>query len=279
MIKKQRAVLSCRLDIRFATCGRGGSRGRVAGGQAQATRQIPPQGGTGGRSPSEGGEVCAGCLPRRWGVGCCCRGVPPCGGQGGGAVSLILCFPMLFLLFFCRFRFSLLTLSERSISFAMSEFLIRRVAKSENATLGYLYVGGQRLCRTLEPLDRGLRSDMSAPEILRRKVRGFTAIPTGNYSLSLSYSPRFSPRAFYKSLGGLLPLVVGVPGFSRVLMHCGNTFHDTQGCILLGVAPVIPSGSDYILTSSRVTFRDVFLNYLLPALRIGSAPLRIVSAF
>lgn len=161
----------------------------------------------------------------------------------------------------------------------MSEFLIRRVAKSENTTLGYLYVNGQRLCRTLEPLDRGLRSDMSAAEIRRRKVRGFTAIPTGNFSLSLTYSPKFSPRAFYKSLGGLLPLVVGVPGFSRILMHCGNTFRDTQGCILLGVAPVIPDGSDYILTSSRVTFREVFQNYLLPALRNGSAPLRIVSAF
>lgn len=161
----------------------------------------------------------------------------------------------------------------------MFEFLIRRVAKSENATLGYLYVNGQRLCHTLEPLDRGLRSDMSTAEIRRRKVRGFTAIPTGNYSLSLTYSPRFHPRVFYKSLGGLLPLVVGVPGFSRILMHCGNSFHDTQGCILLGVAPVIPAGSDYILKSSRVTFREVFLNYLLPSLRIGSAPLRIVSAF
>lgn len=161
----------------------------------------------------------------------------------------------------------------------MSEFLVRRVAKSKNATLGYLYVNGQRLCRTLEPLDRGLRSDMPSSEILRRKVRGFTAVPTGNYSLALTYSPRFSPRAFYKSIGGRLPLVVGVPGFSRILLHCGNSFHDTQGCILLGAAPVVPDGSDYVLTSSRVTFRDVFLNYLLPALRIGSAPLRIVSAF
>lgn len=161
----------------------------------------------------------------------------------------------------------------------MSEFLVRRVAKSKNATVGYLYVNGQRLCHTLEPLDRGLRSDMSASEVLRRKVRGFTAIPTGNYSLSLTFSPKFSPRAFYKSLGGRLPLVVGVPGFSRILMHCGNTFHDTQGCILLGVATRVPDGSDFVLTSSRVTFRDVFIDYLLPALRIGSAPLRIVSAF
>ena len=201
------------------------------------------------------------------------------GGSCAWAVSLTLCFPMLFFAFFLPFSFFFLPLSQRSISFAMSEFLIRRVAKSENTTLGYLYVNGQRLCRTLEPLDRGLRSDMSTAEIRRRKVRGFTAIPTGNYSLSLTYSPKFSPRAFYKSLGGLLPLVVGVPGFSRVLMHCGNSFHDTQGCILLGVAPVIPGGSDYILKSSRVTFRDVFLNYLLPSLRIGSAPLRIVSAF
>lgn len=206
-------------------------------------------------------------------------GCSPLWGAGGLGCLVNTLFSNAFFCFFLPFSFFFLPLSPCSISFAMSEFLIRRVAKSENATLGYLYVNGQRLCRTLEPLDRGLRSDMSAAEIRRRKVRGFTAIPTGNFSLSLTYSPKFSPRAFYKSIGGMLPLVVGVPGFSRILMHCGNSFHDTQGCILLGVAPVIPDGSDYILKSSRVTFREVFLNYLLPSLRIGSAPLRIVSAF
>lgn len=278
MIKKQRAVFSCRIDIRFATCIRGGSRGRVAGGRAQAARQIPPMGGREGEARARGARGVTGAILVDGGS-CADYGVfPPMGGRGLGCLVNTL-FSNAFFCFFLPFSFFFLPLSQLSISFAMSEFLIRRVAKSENATLGYLYVNGQRLCRTLEPLDRGLRSDMSAAEIRRRKVRGFTAIPTGNFSLSLTYSPRFSPRAFYKSIGGLLPLVVGVPGFSRILMHCGNSFHDTQGCILLGVAPVIPDGSDYILKSSRVTFREVFLNYLLPSLRIGSAPLRIVSAF
>lgn len=77
----------------------------MAGGRAQEAQHIPPHGGTGGRSPSEGGVLCAGCHPRRRGVGRCCRGVPPCGGQGGGAISLALWFSMLFFAFLLPFSF------------------------------------------------------------------------------------------------------------------------------------------------------------------------------
>lgn len=42
VMKKQRTVLGIRLNNSRATCGRGGRRGRVAGGRAPGAKHIPP---------------------------------------------------------------------------------------------------------------------------------------------------------------------------------------------------------------------------------------------
>ena len=52
-----------------------------------------------------------------------------------------------------------------------------------------------------------------------------TAIPEGRYPLVMTKSMRFKKW---------LPLLLGVPGFSGVRIHAGNTAKDTQGCILVG---------------------------------------------
>lgn len=57
------------------------------------------------------------------------------------------------------------------------------------------------------------------------KINGKTAIPAGEYSLSLTMSNRFKK---------ILPLLANVPNFSGVRMHGGNTSEDTEGCILVG---------------------------------------------
>lgn len=76
-----------------------------------------------------------------------------------------------------------------------------------DAVLGSLYVGGVKVCETLE-----------------NKAK---LIPCGEYSLNVSKSPKF---------GRMLPLVYNdkVPMRRGIRIHVGNSVKDTSGCILVG---------------------------------------------
>lgn len=99
------------------------------------------------------------------------------------------------------------------------ELLLIRKYKNKEYTIGKLYVSGEYFCDTLEDAVRDLRKDGSG------KIRGITAIPSGKYVVTMTYSPRFKR---------VLPLLNGVPFFEGVRIHRGNTAKDTEGCILVG---------------------------------------------
>lgn len=102
---------------------------------------------------------------------------------------------------------------------------LKRIAKKPTYTIGRLFVNGQRYCDTLEDRDRGLQKAMVLEEIMKKKVKGETAIPTGEYNVIITYSPKYKKQ---------MPLLLGVPGFEGIRIHSGNTNRDTEGCILLG---------------------------------------------
>ena len=77
---------------------------------------------------------------------------------------------------------------------------------------------GSFFCDTLEPTWR----DYAHGE---KKVKGCSAIPEGRYAVALTFSPKFQKW---------LPELIGVPNFSGIRIHAGNTAKDTQGCILVG---------------------------------------------
>lgn len=76
-----------------------------------------------------------------------------------------------------------------------------------DAVLGSLYVGGVKVCDTLENKSK--------------------LIPCGEYNLNVSDSKKF---------GRMLPLVYNdeVPMHRGIRIHVGNSVKDTEGCILVG---------------------------------------------
>lgn len=124
--------------------------------------------------------------------------------------------------------------------------LIRdREHSPKGCTFGRLYINGKPVCWTLEDEEREW-ADGKAGLTIAEKVYGKTAIPTGVYKVTITYSNRFKRE---------LPLLIDVPEFSGVRIHPGNTTADTEGCVLVGDAP------DYdgrFLGASRVAFNRVY---------------------
>ena len=107
---------------------------------------------------------------------------------------------------------------------------------TDKSTIGELYVGMEKVCYTLE--------DTVCQEGL--KVYGRTAIPSGRYEVVLNYSNRFQK---------FLPLLLNVPNFEGVRLHCGNKPEDTSGCILVGKTKN-EDQPDYIF-ESRAAFTEL----------------------
>ena len=115
-----------------------------------------------------------------------------------------------------------------------------RIAFKDTYTIGKLYVDDTYFCDVLEDVDRGLDSSMSESEILEKKVKGQTAIPTGHYVINITYSPKYKR---------MMPLMLNVKGFSGIRIHSGNSSKDTEGCLLVGknkqVGKVLESRDTY----------------------------------
>ena len=85
--------------------------------------------------------------------------------------------------------------------------LVRDI-RTEEAVLGSLYLNGAFICHTLENASK--------------------TIPCGMYSVQNSKSPKFKRE---------LPLLhnAKVPASRGIRIHRGNTFNDSQGCVLVGM--------------------------------------------
>jgi len=98
---------------------------------------------------------------------------------------------------------------------------LNRNPSSLTCTIGDLLVDGEFFCHTLEDVVR----EVPGQPVSEWKVKGKTAIPVGTYPVEITWSSRFKCD---------LPLLVGVPGFTAIRIHAGNTDADTEGCILVG---------------------------------------------
>ena len=116
-------------------------------------------------------------------------------------------------------------MQEKVIVNVMNKFTLQRLYYKDSYTIGKLYFNGEYICDTLEPPSAKLTSKDTVKKIKVAKSKGLRAIPSGQYQIVLTYSPRFKKR---------LPLLLNVPAFEGIRIHAGNTAKDTQGCILPG---------------------------------------------
>ena len=105
------------------------------------------------------------------------------------------------------------------------EIVIKRLYKKETYTIGKMYIDGEYFCDTLEDKDRGLKDSDPLADIKMKKVYGETAIPTGMYSVQVTYSQKFKKD---------LPMILNVKGFDGIRIHSGNYSSDSLGCVLVG---------------------------------------------
>lgn len=113
---------------------------------------------------------------------------------------------------------------------------LKRIYTNNKYTIGHLYVDGTYICDSIEDADRGLKDSMTLEEIRSKKIKDKTAIPTGNYKVTMNViSPKFSKKKYYKDFcGGRLPRIVGVKGFDGVLIHRGTDENSSSGCLIVG---------------------------------------------
>ncbi len=121
---------------------------------------------------------------------------------------------------------------------------LQRESPTAVSTPGKLYVEDILECYTLE----------------RAVGEGKGPIPAGTYEVIIDFSNRFQR---------MMPHLTAVPNFSGIRIHSGNTWKDTEGCILLGV----DRHEDWV-GRSREAFNHFFPK--LEAASLGSVFIKIL---
>ena len=141
---------------------------------------------------------------------------------------------------------------------------IERAWKKADYTIGRFFVNGTRFHESLEDPDRGLDSSMSLDKIKALKIAGQTAIPAGTYKVTMSVSAKYKDRSWAKKYNGLVPEIVGVPGYSGVRIHPANKASEVEGCVAIGENKVRGG-----VINSQKTYFELMDKYLMPAWYAG----------
>lgn len=116
---------------------------------------------------------------------------------------------------------------------------ILKVAEGKQSTLSQLYIDDVFQCYLLEDKIRAV------------KIPKQTAIPTGNYTLRLNTWGGMNAdyrQKFPKLHKGMIE-INGLPQFSFVYIHIGNTHTQTAGCPLCGFGFELVNGDFQVLPS------------------------------
>lgn len=121
--------------------------------------------------------------------------------------------------------------------------VVKRFLLDNEFTIGNLYIDKKFYCNTLEDRDRDLNSLMSVDDILKKKVYSKTAIPIGDYHLTIDYSNKYKKN---------LPHILNVKGYDGIRLHSLNYASESLGCIGLG-----DYNGENAIINSRATMKVV----------------------
>jgi hypothetical protein len=124
---------------------------------------------------------------------------------------------------------------------------IIRVAQGKQSTLSQLYINGIFQCYLLED------------KIREMKIASQTAIPTGVFVLKLNTWGAKNvdyKKTFGKLHQGMIE-ISGLPNFSFVYIHIGNTIRETGGCPLCGFGFQFMNG-DYQVSQSIAAYKMIY---------------------
>ena len=124
---------------------------------------------------------------------------------------------------------------------------IIRVAEGKQSTLSQLYINGIFQCYLLED------------KIREVKIASQTAIPAGIFELKLNTWGAKNvdyKKAFGKLHQGMIE-ISGLPNFSSVYIHTGNTIRETAGCPLCGFGFQFADG-DFQVSQSVAAYKMIY---------------------
>jgi hypothetical protein len=138
------------------------------------------------------------------------------------------------------------------------KLLLKRIHFGDTFTVGQLFeetnYGLSPICYVLEDKVR----QVDGQPVSSWKVQNETAIPTGSYKVSITFSNRFQSK---------LPLLHDVDGFTGIRIHSGNSSKNTEGCLLVGMT--WDGKSDWIGSSK------VAMSSLMPLIENSTSPVTI----
>lgn len=125
-----------------------------------------------------------------------------------------------------------------------TKLILHRLRDTGNSVLGVLSLHSEG--RTFDYVSLEPSDFFNVPYV--------SCIPDGEYSVKHHTSPKF----------GKCLLVEGVPGRTNILIHAGNYYEDTEGCIIVGLrfAHVNKDGS-LDVKSSKFALEELL--YRIPA--------------
>ena len=109
----------------------------------------------------------------------------------------------------------------------VTKFYLRRTVLAVGFTLGLLFTGSTSY-NTVEDQVRPNMYVTEQGQVVVGKIKGETAIPEGEYEVIDTYSPKYKKNMLR---------LVNVKTHTGILIHSGNTAIDTEGCIIIGMAP------------------------------------------